>query len=182
MDLVLAGLQWAECLVYLDDVIVLGCTFEEHLRNIQSVFQRLRESGLRLKLEKYSFFKHQVKYLGHIISRDGVATDPSKTQKVATWPIPQSKRETQQFLGFAGYYRRFIKNVAHSLTERTAKFAWTTECTQAFNELRQLLCSAPILAYPDFTRQFILDTDASDTGLGAVHSQVDDEGRERVIG
>ena len=187
MDLVLAGLQWSECLVYLDDVIVLGRTFEEHLCHLQSVFQRLRESGLRLKPSKCFFFRHQVQYLGHIISREGIATDPAKTDKVSTWPTPSSKRETQRFLGFAGYYRRFVKDFAriarplHRLTERTASFVWTDECQDAFNELRRCLCSAPVLAYPDFSRPFILDTDASDVGIGAVLSQVDGEGRERVI-
>ena len=112
MDLVLAGLQWSDCLVYIDDVIVLGRTFDEHLRNLRSVLQRLRESGLRLNQSKCSFFQKEVQYLGHIISRDGVATDPSKTEKVTTWPTPTSVRETQQYLGFAGYYRRFVKDFA----------------------------------------------------------------------
>ena len=187
MDLVLAGLQWSECLVYLDDVIVLGRTFDEHLCNLQSVFQRLREAGLRLKPSKCFFFQRQVQYLGHIISREGIATDPAKTERVSTWPTPSSKRETQRFLGFASYYRRFVKDFAriarplHRLTERTASFVWTDECRDAFNELCQSLCSAPVLAYPDFSRPFVLDTDASDVGIGAVLSQVDGEGRERVI-
>ena len=187
MDLVLAGLQWSECLVYLDDVIVLGRTFLEHLQNLQSVLQRLRESGLRLKPSKCSFFQKQVQYLGHIISRKGVATDPAKIEKVSMWPIPSSKRETQQFLGFAGYYRRFVRDFAciarplYRMTERTATFTWTEECQGAFNELCKRLCSAPVLAYPDFSKQFILDTDASDIGIGAVLSQFDDEGREHPI-
>ena len=184
MDLVLAGLQWSECLVYLDDVIVLGRTFDEHLRNIRHVLQRLRESGLRLKPTKCHFFQREVHYLGHIISHDGVATDPSKIEKVATWPVPASKREVQQFLGLASYYQRFVENFTrvarplHRLTERAAAFNWTDECQAAFDELRQRLTSAPVLAYPDFSRPFVLDTDASDTGIGAVLSQVDTEGRE----
>ena len=187
MDLVLAGLQWRECLVYLDDVIILGRDFEEHLNNIRSVLQRLRDAGLRLKPSKCSFFQQQVKYLGHIISQDGISTDPDKTNRVREWPPPSSKREVQQFLGLASYYRRFVKNFAHiaqplhRLTQRTASFTWTHPCQEAFNELRKRLCSAPILAYPDFSRQFILDTDASDVGIGAVLSQVDDEGQERVV-
>ena len=187
MDLVLAGLQWSDCLVYIDDVIMLGRTFDEHLRNLRSVLQRLRESGLRLKPSKCSFFQSEVQYLGHIISRDGVATDPFKTEKVTTWPTPTSVRETQQFLGFAGYYRRFVKDFAqvarplHRLTERPTNFVWTTECQDAFDELRRRLTSAPILAYPNFSRQFVLDTDASDTGIGAVLSQIDGEGQERVV-
>ena len=103
MDLILAGLQWSDCPVYLDDVIVLGRTFGEHLRNLQFVLQQIRESGLRLKSSKCYFFQHRVQYLGDIISREGVATDPSKTEKVATWPTPTSILEVRQFLGFASY-------------------------------------------------------------------------------
>ena len=134
-----------------------------------------------------SFFQREVQYLGHIISRDGVATDPAKIEKFATWPAPTSKREVQQFLGLAGYYRRFIKAFVriarplHRLTERTASFVWTDKCQSAFDELRTHLSTTPVLAYPNFSRQFILDTDASDTGIGAVLSQVNDDGRERVI-
>ena len=116
-----------------------------------------------------------------------MATDPSKTEKVTTWPTPTSVRETQQFLGFAGYYRRFVKDFAqvarplHRLTEGPTNFVWITECQDAFDELRRRLTSTPILSYPDFSRQFVLDTDASDTGIGAVLSQIDGEGQERVV-
>ena len=171
MDLVLAGVQWSECLVYLDDVIMLGRTFEEHLCNIRSVFERFRQSGLRLKLSKCHFFQRQVQYLGHIISREGLATDPAKTDKVLKWPTPMSKHETQQFLGLASYYRRFVKDFAHiarplhRLTERNTAFIWTNECQVTFDELRKCLCSTPVLAYPDFSRPFILDTDVSSVGI-----------------
>ena len=160
MDLVLTGLQWSQCLVYLDNIIVLGRSFQEHIQNLESVFQRLRESGLKLKPSKCSFFQKKVHYLGHVISRDGVATDPGKTAKVTTWPVPTSRREAQQFLGFASYYRRFIKDFAHlarplhRLTEKTAPFKWNDECQSSFDRLRECLCSAPVLAYPDFARPF----------------------------
>lgn len=187
MDLVLAGLQWSHCLVYIDDVVVLGGSFSEHLQNLQAVFVRLRKAGLKLKPKKCAFFQTEVSYLGHIISRDGVSPDPAKVDKVAKWPTPNSARAVQQFLGFANYYRRFIRDFAqiakplHKLTERGATFAWTEACEAAFTELRQRLTTAPLLAFPDFSRTFILDTDASEAGIGAVLSQVDDEGRERVI-
>ena len=187
MDLVLTGLQWSQCLVYLDDIVVLGRSFEEHIQNLGQVFQRLRESGLRLKPSKCSFFKSEVQYLGHIISCDGVATDPEKTAKVAMWPVPASKKEVQQFIGFANYYRRFIKDFAqharplHRLTDQTSQFQWMDACQEAFGELCKRLCSAPFLAYPDFEKPFILDTDASDVGIGGVLSQLDGEGKERVI-
>ena len=184
MDLVLSGLQWSQCLVYLDDIIVLGHSFEEHVKNLDSVLRRLRESGLRLKPAKCCFFQTEVRSLGHIISRDGVATDPEKTDKVAAWPVPTCKREVQQFLRFANYYRHFIRDFAqlarplHRLTEQTAPFLWSENCQESFDMLRRGLSSSPVLAYPDFTR---LDTDASDVGIGGVLSQLDDEGRERVV-
>ena len=173
--------------MYIDDVIILGKSFHEHFRNLQEVLQRLWEAGLKLKPSKCTFFQSSVKYLGHVVSREGVMADPDKVRKVATWPVPTSTKETQSFLGFANYYRRFIRDFAeiakplHRLTEKTAPFNWTVECQAAFQELRQRLTSALILAHPDFSQQFILDTDASDTGMGAVLSQVDREGRERAI-
>ena len=186
MDAVLAGLQWKICLVYLDDIIILGRTFEEHLHHLQEVFDRLRQSGLKLKIAKCSLFQKEVCYLGHVVSNKGVATDPSKTDKVAHWPAPTSQRDVQQFLGLANYYRRFVKNFAtiakplHRLTEKNAPFKWTEECQASFEELRQRLTSAPVLAFPDFSREFILDTDASDVGIGAVLSQQGENG-EQVI-
>ena len=175
---------WSHCLVYLDDIIVLGKTFDDHLLNLAAVFHRLREAGLKVKPSKCAFLKSEVCYLGHIISRNGVAADPQKIEKVANWPAPTMTREIQQFLGFASYYRRFIKKFAeiakplHRLTERGATFCWNDSCQSAFDTLRELLTSAPVLSYPDFTREFILDTDASDSGIGAVLSQVDNEGHE----
>lgn len=109
MDMVLAGLQWNQCLVYLDDIVIVGKTFEEHLQNLNAVFKRIQQAGLCLKPGKCAFFQNKVKYLGHIISRDGVAPDTEKTEKVSLWPVPLTTCEVQQFLGFANYYRRFIK-------------------------------------------------------------------------
>ena len=187
MDLVLSGLQWTECLVYLDDVIILGRDFEDHLRSLKLVFQRLRESGLKLKPAKCTLFQEKVSYLGHVISTEGIATDPNKSNQVAQWPVPTTAKEVQKFLGLANYYRRFVKGFAsiakplHKLTERNAVFKWTKECEEAFVELRRRLTSTPILAHPDFSKQFTLDTDASNTGIGAVLSQKGEDGVERVI-
>ena len=187
MDMVLAGMQWKSCLVYLDDVIIVGKTFQDHLCNLREVFQRLRDAGLKLKPAKCDFCSLQVEFLGHIVSTDGVRTEPSKTEKVAQWPVPKTRKEVQQFLGLANYYRRFVKDFAtiakplHRLTEKTVKFEWTSECQTAFEEICHRLVTAPILAFPDYEREFILDTDASDTGIGAVLSQVQEDGSERVI-
>ena len=178
MDAILAGLQWSSCLVYIDDLIIPGKTFPEHLDHLRQVFQRLKGTRLRLKPSKCNFCLKEVECLGHVVGTEGVRTDPAKTEKVATWPVPTSKREVQQFLELANYYRRFVKNFAtiakplHHLTEKTAKFEWTEQAQSAFEELRLRLVTAPVLAFPDYTRPFILDTDASETRVGAVLSQL----------
>ena len=110
MDRVLGTLKWSSCLVYFDDIIVVGSSFGDHLRHIASVLMKLREAGLKLKPTKCKFFQKQVAFLGHIVSACGIATDPAKTEVIAKWPTPQSRKEVQQFLGLANYYRRFIKN------------------------------------------------------------------------
>ena len=123
-----------------------------------------------------------------IVSKNGIKADPEKTNKVKHWPLPRNKKEVQQFLGFANYYWRFIKSFAeiakalHKVTElSTAPFQWIPECQRSFDLLRNLLSSPPIVVYPDFTKPFILDTDTSNEGIGAVLSQLDSQGKERVI-
>ena len=171
MDCVLAGLHWETCLVYLDDVIIIGRSFEDHLCNLRNVFQRLREAGLKLKPTKCTLCREEVKFLGHVVSRDGIATDPSKVESVRTWPTPTQRKEVQQFLGLCNYYRRFIRNFAtiakplHRLTEKTCKFQWTTECEDAFTTLKSTLATAPVQAFPDANAPIILDTNASDVGV-----------------
>ena len=189
MDRVLDGLKWSSCLVYLDDIIIVGTSFSERLRNLAGVLQRFREAGLKLKLSKCKWCQKSITFLGHIVSEEGIASDPSKTAVVAGWPPPQSKREMQQFLGVANYDRKFIKNLAaiakplHLHTEKNTDFKWTAECMyqHAFDALRACLISPPVLSYPDYSQQFVLDTDASDIGIGAVLSQVDATGSEVVI-
>ena len=186
MERVLAGLHWKILLVYLDDIIVFANTVTEELERLDVVFSRLREAGLKLKPRKCTLFRRSVLYLGHIVSSDGVSTDPEKTRAIADWPTPTNVKEVQSFLGLASYYRRFVKGFAniarplHRLTEKSRDFVWTYECDQAFQELKSCLQSAPILAYPDPEKDFILDTDACNVGIGAVLSQVID-GEERVV-
>ena len=133
-------------------------------------------------MQKCSFCRESVQFLEHIVSANGLAADPAKVQRVVDWPIPTTKREVQQFLGLVSYYRRFIENCAqiakplHQLTEQSKPFHWTVECDQAFNRLREQLTTSPVLVFPDFSKEFLLDTDASDQGIGAVLSQIQSDG------
>ena len=186
MEYVLQGLNWRTCLVYLDDIIVVGKTFEEHLRNLGEVFQRIRKAGMKLNPTKCALFKSKVKYLGHIVSAEGVGTDPEKIKAVNHWPVPQSSHELRSFLGLCTYYRRFVANFSsiakelYKLTERSAPFVWTESCQRAFEKLKNVLSSTPVLSYPIPEKEFILDTDASNEGIGAVLSQLVD-GNEKVV-
>lgn len=186
MDLVLADLQWTTCLVYLDDIICFGRDFHEHLERLDEVLTKLRQANLKVKPTKCNLFSTQVQYLGHIISSGGVKADPAKVEAVRQWPVPKSQPEVRSFLGLASYYRRFVKGFAeiarplHQLTEKGRRFKWTEACQNSFEQLKRSLMSAPVLAYPDPAKTFILDTDASDAGIGAVLSQ-EEEGREHVI-
>ena len=187
MNILLAGIQWHDCLVYLDDIIVLGRSFSERLHNLAKVFQRLHQANLKLHVKKCVFGRDTVRFLGHVISSEGISTDPEKIATVAQWPVPITKLELQQFLGFVNYYRRFIKDCAsiskplYQLTEHTRCFKWTDQCQEAFLTLRKALVSAPVLAFPGCSRVFILDTDASNQGIGAVLSQEHDDGLEHVV-
>lgn len=185
MQLVLGGFQWTKCLCYLDDVIVFGTTFQTALANLQEIFECLRQANLTLKTKKCTLFQTEVEYLGHIVSEAGISCNPEKLKAVAEWPQPINVSEVRSFLGLAGYYRRFIPHFSSivspltALTSKTKKFQWDSQCQEAFENLKGLLTSAPILAYPNNQGDFILDTDASNTGLGAVLSQV--QGGEEVV-
>jgi hypothetical protein len=186
MERVLAGLRWETLLVYLDDIIVFGRTIAESIERLEEVFIRLRGAGLKLKPAKCHLLQKQVGYLGHVVSKDGIHTDPAKIDAVRDWPIPVTVTQLRSFLGLASYYRRFIKNFAeiasplHRLTEKKAEFKWSSECDEAFQRLKQALISAPVLAYPQVTGDFIVDTDASAFAIGGVLSQVQD-GMEKPI-
>ncbi|GFQ86315.1 retrovirus-related Pol polyprotein from transposon 17.6 [Trichonephila clavata] len=186
METVLNGLTPEACLVYLDDIIIVGKSFEEHLSNLRRVFEKLKEAKLKLNPSKCNLFRHEVNYLGHIISADGVRTDPQKVSAVKDWRRPKNVHELRSFLGLCTYYRRFVKGFSsiarplHRLTENKQKFLWTDECEEAFNSLKAALTSSPILVYPDPEKQFILDTDASHESVGAVLSQ-EINGQEHVI-
>ena len=186
-------------LVYLDDIIVYSNTFDEHIERLDRVFTRLREHGLKLKPEKCHFLRRKVTYVGHQISSDGITTDPEKTQAVSEWKLPTTVKELRSFLGFCCYYRRFVKDFAsiagplHQLVnnclhelkvEKKLKVPfvkrWNSECQTAFDVLKTKLTHPPILGFADYSKPFIVETDASHVGRGAVLSQ-DQDGQRKVI-
>ena len=183
MEQVLAGLPLSVCLIYLDDILVPGRSFEEEIHNLQRVFDHLQSAGLKLSPKKCFLFQREVKFLGHIVSRDGVAMDPAKVQAVQDWPAPTGVTEVKRFLGLCSYYRRFIRGFAdiahplHQCVEQTHPFVWTSEANEAFVNLKRALTEAPLLSYPNPDDAFILDTDASNHAVGAVLSQLQ-EGSE----
>ena len=186
MQLAMQGLNLQVCLCYLDDIIVFSRDVEDHIQRLRSVFQRLREANLKVKPSKCHLVQEEVAFLGHRVSAAGIATDPDKVRAVREWPVPQSIHDVRAFIGITSYYRRFIGRYGeicaplHALTGKNARFAWTDECDAAFNQLKEALTTAPILAMPTDEDMFIIDTDASDRCLGAVLSQRQ-HGEEKVI-
>jgi hypothetical protein len=186
MEMVLRGLQWKTCLIYIDDIIVFGNSFENTLENFRTVLHRLRWANLKLKVSKCELFKKEVIFLGHQVGRLGVSADPAKIEVMKSWPRPQTIVNVQSFLGTVGYYQKFIPNYGKNaaplflFNRKNAEFYWEEEQETAFQTLKKLMCEAPILAYPRQTGLLILDTDASDDGVGGVLSQIQD-GEEKVL-
>ena len=154
IELVLKGMQWKQCLCFLDDIIVFGSTFEETLSNLKEVFSRFREANLCLKPKKCHLFKKQAHYLGHVVSEHGISCNPEKIQAILNWPISCNKTEVKSFLGLINYYRKFIPNCSAlimpitDLTKKKTKFVWSQDCQKAFDSLKELLVSPPILVFP----------------------------------
>jgi predicted aspartyl protease len=177
MDIVLASLLWKCCLVFLDDIIVYSTTFDQHLERLAAVFDCLAKADLKMKASKCQLFRESVRFLGHVVSAQGIAADPEKVKTVASWPLPRNLQEVRSFVGLASYYRRFIAGFAdiarplHILIEKGRAFVWESAQEEAFQTLKDKLTSAPILASPQDLGQYILDTDASSSGLGAVLQQ-----------
>ncbi|KAI2646334.1 Transposon Tf2-9 polyprotein [Labeo rohita] len=165
-------------IAYIDDILIYSKTKEDHVNHVRTVLSRLLQHQLYVKAEKCEFHVHQTSFLGYHISHQGVKMDTTKVQAVTEWPQPTTVKELHRFLGFANFYRRFIRNystVAAPLTSllkgKPSKLAWTEMASQAFAALKEKFTSAPILKHPDPSLPFIVEVDASDCGIGAVLSQ-----------
>ena len=207
MEQTVGDMNLLEVLVYLDDLVVFGATLEEHETRLLKVLDRLRDEGLKLSLDKCQFCQPSVTYVGHIISQDGVSTDPKKTEAVTTWPRPNTVTALRSFLGFCGYYRRFVKDyskVAHPLNQLLSGYPpaakkckgkqestylnpsepfgsrWDGKCDTAFEELKRRLTQAPVLAFANPQLPYVLHVDASREGLGGVLYQDQGEGLRPV--
>lgn len=201
MERCMGDLNLRDCLIYLDDIIIFSDDIDSHLDRLDKVFSRLSSFNLKIKPAKCEFFKTKTTYLGHVVSSSGIEADPGKTEAVRTWPVPKTVKEVRKFLGFVGYYRRFIKDfskIARPLndllighptsksskqkpkTQKRVPFRWEDPQQIAFDSLKEKLCHPPILAYADYSLPFTLHTDASLAGLGAVLYQRQD-GKDRVV-
>ncbi|KAL7293531.1 hypothetical protein TKK_0012974 [Trichogramma kaykai] len=171
---------------YLDDIIIATETFDDHLRVLKEILSRLNDANLTVNKEKSIFGRSEVKYLGVLVNRDGIKPDPSRVEPILNFPIPKSLKQLRRFLGMSSWYRKFLKDYATlvepltRLTSSKVKYVWSMEQQDAFEKIKTLMAEAPLLNCPNFKEKFIVQTDASDTGLGAVLLQIID-GEERVL-
>ena len=186
MNLVMRGLTWEACLVFLDDIVVMSTTFEQHLERLRAVFGRLRSANLKLKPSKCKLFQLKVKFLGSIVSANGIEPDPDKLKAIDEWPVPKNLTEMRASVKLASYYRRHVEgfsDLAKPLSELTRKnqpFIWGPDQQQAFEILKNRLMNYPVLAPLLPEGRYIIDTDASDFAMGAVLQQ-EQNGTVRVI-
>ena len=203
MEMVIGDQQFVTLLFYLDDICIFANSADQMLDRIELVFSRLKQYQLKIKPKKSFFFQMEVSFLGHVLSAEGISPNPKKVDKVQDWPIPKTSKEVHSFIGLASYYRRFIPNFAkwskplnalivppahqakvhHGEMKKLelTEFVWSKECQEGFDALKLALTTAPVLAYPDYSQPFILETDASLKGLGAVLSQKGKDGEVCVI-
>ena len=180
VNLVLADVP--DCCAYLDDLMVHSSTWESYLKTLYTVFSRLAAASLTLNLAKCEFGKATVTYLGKPVGRGQVRLVAAKVSAISAFPAPATRRNLRRFLGMAGYYRSFCRNFSSvvapltSLLSPARQFQWTAECQAAFDTVKVLLCSSPVLAGPEFGKHFKMEVDASAVGAGAVLLQEDDEG------
>eukprot|EP00795_Rhopilema_esculentum_P006818 gene6818-12410_t len=188
MDKILKGMEKCAA-AFLDDVIVFSATWEDHLKHLEEILTRISKAGLTANPKKCSLAMNEAHYLGHIVGNGKVRPEADKVKAVRDFLRPESKKQVRSFLGLTGYYRKFIPsyaNIAAPLTDLTKKevkgtIQWTDDCENAFRRLKKALCSSPVLRSPDYSKEFLLQTDASDRGLGAVLSQIGDDNEEHPV-
>ncbi|GBP16026.1 Retrovirus-related Pol polyprotein from transposon 297 [Eumeta japonica] len=174
--------------VYLDDLLVCSATFDEHIELLRQVAKCLKNAGLTINVAKSKFCQNEIKYLGYRIGKGCLKVDPDKVSAIVDFPLPKSPRQVRRFIGMANWYRSFINNFASMagpltdcLSKRQGKFCLSSEAIESFEKLKLALSSAPVLAQPDFSREFVIQCDASRIGVGGVLFQVDNENNERPI-
>lgn len=183
IDNIIGQFKWDFVIAYIDDLIVYSDTLEDHIRHLRVLFDTLAKNNVNLNPEKVQFFKNRVSYLGFIIEDGKCFPDPDKLKSLEGYKVPNNVKEVQRFLGFAGYYRQFIQNFSlttkplTNLLKKGQKFVWSSDCQAAFDSLRVSLIGAQSLKLPDLNKSFIIQTDASDYGIGCVLLQESDEGR-----
>ncbi|GFU67247.1 retrovirus-related Pol polyprotein from transposon 297 [Trichonephila clavipes] len=179
----LIGLQ--ERTTYLDDIAIFSDTWESHLKHVETVLQRIKRSKLTIKPSKCKFAQQNVKILGHIVGQGFRTPSEIKVQAVLEFPTPRTKTQIRAFFGLAGYYQKYINLfsvIAAPLTDalkgraKKGEITWTTECENAFRELKGNLIDKPVLYAPNFKREFIVQTDASNAGMGTVLTQLSEQG------
>lgn len=190
MDKVLGPEFDGKVFCYLDDIIIISASFEEHIELLRRVKQKLLNAGLTINVKKSIFCRDSLKYLGFVIDSKGLRTDPDKVKAIVDFPIPTSQKSLRRFIGILSWYKRFILNFSliaaplHNLTKKDfagKRFVWNEKAQSAFSHLKNILVNAPVLSCPDFNKPFTISCDASNTGLGAVLSQTDDNGKEHPI-
>ena len=193
MESCLSDLHLNWCIIYLDDVIVFSKTPEEHIVQLEAVFKKISDAGLKLKPSKCEFFKRRIHYLGHIVSNKGIETDPKKIEAIVNWPGPRTVHEIRKFWGFMNYYRKFVYKYAQiarplnklisgeNAKKKHKKVKWGNEQEQAFQRLKEACTKTPVLAYVDYKKSFRLNTDGSELGLGSVLYQQQEDSTFHVI-
>ncbi len=173
--------------IYLDDIIIASKDMDTHMVTLKAVLKRLQEVGLKVKLTKCEFLKPKIKFLGHVVDGQGIHTVDDKVIAVKNFPQPKSVENVRSFLGMAGYYRPFVKDFAAraspltQLLKKDVPFHWHNDQDRSFNDLKEALTKAPVLVFPDFNEPFILCTDASTAGIGAVLMQTDEADKRHVV-
>lgn len=176
-------------LIYIDDLIIASETFSAHIRSLRRVLGKLKAAGLTINFDKCQFCRSSLKYLGYLVDKHGLRTDPEKVECIANYPVPKTIKEVRRFVGMASWYRRFVRNFAelaaplHNLTKKTQarKLVWNEEANNAFQSLKSQLIQSPVLASPDFSKKFYIQADASNKSIGSVLIQKDEDGFDRPI-